>query len=158
MELFPNFDEIIKIISKTKICDSLILFGSALNSENPSDFDIMLYREKSPYKPIDFLAIIELLHKIESQFENVGLSFASGKPRRKDASYYCDIAPLDIGDLDDLDIFFYGIKLNKNYKILNDKDPFEKLNKPNQSKFKKYFIDEYNYAIKNNAYYECIVC
>lgn len=157
MELLPNFDKIVKIIFNKKICDSIILFGSTLNSKNPQDFDIMLYRVKSLYQPIDMLNIIEILDNIEKSFSEISCSFSSAKGRRQNGEYLLSLAPIDVGDIINMPIFFYGLRLNSQYKVLKGvKKPFEVLNKPSKEEFKSYIIREYKFLIEKNDYYDCL--
>lgn len=148
-----DFNRIIKIISDKKISDSIILFGSSVNSKKPKDIDLMLYKKNKKWIPKDFIALIKLFEEIEFKFREYGISFSSGETRKKKAKYTLDIAPLDFGDIEELEIFFYGIRLNKNYNILNGKDPFKIIKKPSEAKFKRFLIEEYEYLTKNKDYY-----
>lgn len=157
MKKVRYFNKIIKKIYSEKICDSIVLIGSALESENPQDIDIMLYRKNSIYEPKDFLNIVEIMEEIEEDYNHITCSFSSGEGRKNNVEHILSLNPIDIGDLKDMPIFFYGLKLNSNFKVIKgNKKPFKSLERPSKEEFKSYLQREYEFLMKNKKYYDCL--
>ena len=108
-----------KEIEKSDICESLILFGSAVYDDNPRDIDLLLYR-KDFIRPIEFIKYIDFMDYLDKKYEDIGLAFSSGKPRKEEYKIEVDILPF----------FLYTKKIEKgfvndiykNHKILFGKN------------------------------------
>lgn len=153
---FKQFNEVINIIIKANICDSIILFGSATNSSKPHDYDIMLYREKKIYTPYDMIKIIELLNEIENKFPQIACAFSSGTERKQKYKHLLSVVPMDFRDTLDIPIFFYDLHINSNYYVLHGNDINFKVPFPPKNNFNDFITKEYKFCMKNKNYYECL--
>ena len=114
--------EIIKEeIKKSKICDSLILFGSSVYDNNPEDVDLMLY-SKNFINPKDLIVYLEFLDYLDKKYKEIGFSFSSGKPRKKKYSIEISFLPY-FSYMRDVEIEF-SKEIFKNHKVLFGKDYF----------------------------------
>lgn len=136
-----RIDEVLDIIKKeveeSKICESLVLFGSAVYDKNPNDIDLILYRKKFIH-PIEFIRYIEFMDYLDKKYKDFGFAFSSGKPRKKD--YKIEVAFLPyfefMGSIEkefakevyETHIVLFGKDPFDNYKEINTKDIISKIN------------------------------
>lgn len=112
-----------KEVIETKICDSIILFGSAVYNDNPKDIDFMLYQNDN-IEPINFLKYIEFMNYLDIKYQKYGFTFTSGKSRKKYYETEISILPYTIHISENEKATIDSI--SKNYKIIYGKWPFLK--------------------------------
>lgn len=117
-----NLLQIIKEeVKKSGLCDTLVLFGSAIYDDNPRDIDILLYREKD-IRPIGFMDYIKFIDYMDNKYKNIGFAFSSGKPKEK--KYEVEVAFLPYFPFMKEKEKGFVKDLYKNHRVLFGNDPF----------------------------------
>lgn len=137
----------IEEFSKLKSIDDILLFGSAVKSENYGDIDILLYSH-NVFSPLEVLEVVKCMHELENKYNDLAFTFSSGNPRKK-AECTISLCPDDNKRTDE--ILEYSISLNN--RVLYGKNPYNGYKRPPVEYFLS-ILDRFN--DKNESSYEVL--